>query len=245
MSALSESIINTLPICNERGIAYSTFSILQVFNSGKAYLVEFDNPALLYFRKKKLIEVEKKEISICRGINNLLNYGVVDMNGNIVEVGTLIHENDFIEKEVQVLLYKTVKKICEIALKYYCEILTEGLSHRNDFLNFMDGEGILHTTPFKKSYYFELIRILKYKSAPGGLRKVLELSPLDIFLRCPACYTLSKRNRFNQDMFLCTSCGTLMDIDELGSINLARKLLSYHKTPIILKSAQLGGGIIL
>ena len=46
-----ETIANTLPVCRERGIAYSTFSILQVFNSGEGYLAEYDNPSVFRFRK--------------------------------------------------------------------------------------------------------------------------------------------------------------------------------------------------
>ena len=35
-----ETIAKTLPVCQVRGVAYSTFSILQIFHSGKAYLAE-------------------------------------------------------------------------------------------------------------------------------------------------------------------------------------------------------------
>lgn len=66
IEAAVETIINTLPVCSERGIAYSTFSILQIFYSGEAYLVEFDNPAMLYFRKKKFLNLQKNE-TIIRG----------------------------------------------------------------------------------------------------------------------------------------------------------------------------------
>lgn len=53
-----ETIANTLPVCHDRGIAYSTFSILQVFNSGEGYLVEFDNPDVFRFRKGKPFQVD-------------------------------------------------------------------------------------------------------------------------------------------------------------------------------------------
>ena len=45
-----ETIVETLPICKVRQVAYSTFSILQVFHSGAAYLVEFDNPSCIFIR---------------------------------------------------------------------------------------------------------------------------------------------------------------------------------------------------
>ena len=46
-----ETVASTLPVCSVRGIAYSTFTILQIFNDGQAYLAEFDNPAAVFLRK--------------------------------------------------------------------------------------------------------------------------------------------------------------------------------------------------
>ena len=53
-----ETIANTLPVCRERGIAYSTFSILQIFNSGEGYLAEYDNPSVFRLRKGRLFPLE-------------------------------------------------------------------------------------------------------------------------------------------------------------------------------------------
>jgi len=44
-----ETIIQTLPVCQVRGVAYSTFSILHVNKEGKGFLFEFDNPEAIYF----------------------------------------------------------------------------------------------------------------------------------------------------------------------------------------------------
>ena len=52
-----ETIVDTLPICQVRKVAYSTFSILQVFHSGEAYLVEFDNPGCIYIRNGQLVPI--------------------------------------------------------------------------------------------------------------------------------------------------------------------------------------------
>lgn len=56
-----ETIVKTLPVCQVRQVAYSTFSILQIFNNGEAYLVEFDNPSCVFIRNEKLLEVPYKE----------------------------------------------------------------------------------------------------------------------------------------------------------------------------------------
>lgn len=52
-----ETIVQTLPICQVRQVAYATFSILQVFHDGEAYLVEFDNPSCIFIRNGKLVPI--------------------------------------------------------------------------------------------------------------------------------------------------------------------------------------------
>ena len=52
-----ETLASTLPVCKVRGVSYSTFSILQIFHSGDAYLVEFDNPGCIFVRNKKLMTI--------------------------------------------------------------------------------------------------------------------------------------------------------------------------------------------
>jgi len=52
-----ETIVETLPVCQVRQVAYSTFSILQVFHNGEAYLVEFDNPGCIFIRDGKLMTI--------------------------------------------------------------------------------------------------------------------------------------------------------------------------------------------
>ncbi|WFR57337.1 SpoIIE family protein phosphatase [Anaerocolumna sp. AGMB13025] len=56
-----ETIAKTLPVCQVRHVAYSTFSILQIFHNGEAYLVEFDNPSCVFIRDGKLLEIPCKE----------------------------------------------------------------------------------------------------------------------------------------------------------------------------------------
>ena len=68
-----ETIVKTLPICQVRKTAYSTFSILQVYHDGRAYLAEFDSPECIFIRDGKLVEtpfsyrdVAGKSIRECR-----------------------------------------------------------------------------------------------------------------------------------------------------------------------------------
>ena len=99
-----DTISETLPICQVRQVAYSTFSILQVYHNGDAYLVEYDNPGCIFIRDGKLMEIPKnvrvmqgKEINEYRfkvkkgdalilmsdgtihaGVGELLNFGWAD-----------------------------------------------------------------------------------------------------------------------------------------------------------------------
>lgn len=59
-----ETIANTLPVCHERNIAYSTFTILQISNLGEGYLVEFDNPGVFRFKKGNPAPIEMKSRNI-------------------------------------------------------------------------------------------------------------------------------------------------------------------------------------
>jgi hypothetical protein len=59
-----ETIANTLPVSSVNGVAYSTFSILQMFDNGSAYLVEYDNPACIAIRKGALYELPYREREI-------------------------------------------------------------------------------------------------------------------------------------------------------------------------------------
>lgn len=52
-----DTMLHTLPECQERGIAYSTFSLAEVFNYGLVYLVEFDNPKAIVIRKGEVLDL--------------------------------------------------------------------------------------------------------------------------------------------------------------------------------------------
>ena len=88
-----ETIVKTLPICQVRQVAYSTFSILQIFKSGEAYLVEFDNPTCVFVRDGKLVdlpftkrEIEGKTIQECR-FDTKLNDCFVLMSDGVIHAG--------------------------------------------------------------------------------------------------------------------------------------------------------------
>lgn len=61
-----ETITNTLPVCSKRQLAYSTFTIIDIKNTGEVYMIEYENPSSFSYRLGKKFNLLKKE----REINN-------------------------------------------------------------------------------------------------------------------------------------------------------------------------------
>lgn len=51
-----DTVSKTLPICQVRKIAYSTFSISQIFSDGRALIFEYDTPEVFFLRNRKVLE---------------------------------------------------------------------------------------------------------------------------------------------------------------------------------------------
>jgi len=59
-----ETVVNTLPVCQVRKVAYSTFSILKISNDGRVCLTEFASPACIFVRNNSLMNIEYENRSI-------------------------------------------------------------------------------------------------------------------------------------------------------------------------------------
>ena len=51
------TVAATLPVCSERGVAYSTFTIIRLINMEEAEIIEFDNPKVVLLRDGKSVEL--------------------------------------------------------------------------------------------------------------------------------------------------------------------------------------------
>ncbi len=58
----ARTIMETLPVCRERRIAYSTFTMLEVGRRGETRVVEYDNPPFVLLRGGEVAEVAREEI---------------------------------------------------------------------------------------------------------------------------------------------------------------------------------------
>lgn len=78
----AEIIMRTLPVCRERKISYATFSIVDIRPDGRAQIVEYDNPAFLFFRGDREIQVNRGVFDLPRRFEHKeerLYYSQVDL----------------------------------------------------------------------------------------------------------------------------------------------------------------------
>ncbi|GAB6099689.1 SpoIIE family protein phosphatase [Halanaerocella petrolearia] len=133
-----DTITQTLPVCQERKLAYSTLSVLQVFNDGRCYLVELDNPASFFINQQgeiSQIEMEERQVGdkeikeahfklnrdemimlvsdgvVHAGIGGLLNFGL-GWDGVAEHLEKYIKEYDSSNK--------IANKLVELCEAYYC-----------------------------------------------------------------------------------------------------------------------------
>jgi hypothetical protein len=58
------TVASTLPVCEKRGIAYSTFTIIHVIDNKTAEVIQYDNPQIILIRNFENYEYPKTEMYI-------------------------------------------------------------------------------------------------------------------------------------------------------------------------------------
>lgn len=82
-----DTIIHTLPVCQVRKLAYSTFTIVKIDDKGMAYVVEFDNPNLFFIHDNKIQNLESS-------VTNINGRKIKESTFQIVEGDTLVFVSD-------------------------------------------------------------------------------------------------------------------------------------------------------
>ncbi len=62
MRRAAEIIMNTLPVCKERGISYATFTLVDIEPSATIRIVEYDNPPYILIRSATIVEPIKERV---------------------------------------------------------------------------------------------------------------------------------------------------------------------------------------
>ena len=63
MKRAAEIIMNTLPVCSERGISYATFTLVDIDPTSQVRIVEYDNPPYVLVRRETVVEMQKESAS--------------------------------------------------------------------------------------------------------------------------------------------------------------------------------------
>ena len=111
-----DTIIQTLPVCKERGVAYATFTVIHVNREGKGYMFEFDNPEAIYITNGKCRDFERvphkyegKTVYITE-LDLKPNDYIVTMSDGVIHAGIgMILNFGWLRKDVIEYLDKTVK----------------------------------------------------------------------------------------------------------------------------------------
>jgi len=185
-------------------------------------------------------------MGVCRGLKRDLNYTIVNSHGEVITSG----EIDTAEKgngtNVPMIneLYKAANKISDIASFHRAQVIVQNLSQRGDSLGWGENDQEQYLPRYKRKDYNRMVSILGYKLQWRGLPQPIKVSPTGIYYTCWSCGRNSKKNRFNKDMLICSDCGTTMDIDRLGSLNLARKLIDYNTSKIKINIKRVDNGVM-
>ncbi|MBO5400509.1 MAG: serine/threonine-protein phosphatase [Spirochaetaceae bacterium] len=62
----AEIIMNTLPVCKERGISYATFTLVDIEPSAAVRIMEYDNPPYILVRQNTVVEPIKEMTELVR-----------------------------------------------------------------------------------------------------------------------------------------------------------------------------------
>lgn len=129
------TVASTLPVCEKRGIAYSTFTIIHVVDNKTAKVIQYDNPQVILLRDGVNCEYEMASMQI--GDKNILQstidllpgdvlvamsdgavYAGVGKNfnfgwqrKNIIEFLEIVYENNFSSKMISTILLEQCNQL--------------------------------------------------------------------------------------------------------------------------------------
>lgn len=64
LEEVMDTVINTLPVCKERGLAYSTFTIFHIRNERHATIINYDNPLPIILRDGRPMDLTYRHVEI-------------------------------------------------------------------------------------------------------------------------------------------------------------------------------------
>lgn len=91
----AEVILSTLPVCHERGLAYSTFTIVDTdLTEQKVRVIEHENPRCLLLRNNKSTDLDINPIPLSRSHNSSRHHQLLDSRFELKENDRIIVVSD-------------------------------------------------------------------------------------------------------------------------------------------------------
>ncbi len=161
---------------------------------------------------------EETFLGITRSLTSAARYTVVDKEGEPIAKYTADMpippaKNDF---------HIAAKQIVAVAQRYKSKIVSYHLGQMGDQLSRDKSLARLTAGQFNK-----LMAMVAYKAEINGLSKPVTVSPRGLFYTCPRCGVNTLKNRFMDDKFLCVKCGYAAQLEQVGTLNTARRLQKY------------------
>lgn len=124
-----DTIMKTLPVCKVRNLAYSTFAIIEIDESGYCSVIEYDNPPLFFLRNHEIVPLEKSTLTyedkkvFSSSFQLELGDQLIVVSDGVIHAGVggimnlgwqWEHVADFLKKESK--LYKSAERIATALL---------------------------------------------------------------------------------------------------------------------------------
>lgn len=184
-------------------------------------------------------------LGICRSLKSPVYTSLIDLQGNLIKSGpiSLTNQGSALKGNADSTLNIIANQIIKYAMKNKSQIIVGNFLGKSDKLSWTGKNSREYQPALSAVKYRKLVDILKNKVSENALPKLISVSPVGIFHTCPQCGLNSKSNRFSHNMFLCTRCGKASNLDDLGSLNVARKVIKYRNDSVKIKAEVLNGGV--
>jgi len=184
-------------------------------------------------------------LGICRSLKSPVYTSLIDFQGNLLKSSQicLTNHGSALKGHIDSELNTIANQIIKYAIKNKSQIIVENFSGKGDRLSWTGKNGRQYQPALSAVKYRRLVDILKYKASENALPKLILVSPVGIFHTCPQCGLNSKSNRFSHNMFLCTRCGKASNLDDLGSFNVAGKVMKYSNDSVKIKAEVMNDGV--
>lgn len=172
--------------------------------------------------------VPKNFLGISRALGSDLTDTVCDQEGNVLSYQALnLPDGKRTQSE---RLHIMANRIVALAKQWDAQVILARFSLCTDGIRYDNAKPSLSIAE-----YMQLSRILCYKLPQAGMPAPILVSPARLFCTCPNCQNVKQENRMFEDVFICTRCGLAVNTDELGSLNLAQRILRYRQSKLIFR----------